>query len=47
MDWVADFWIPVIKAVAVVLALPDGGQLRLVETGDGLLALNDTCCGHD
>ncbi|MCU0520463.1 MAG: metal ABC transporter ATP-binding protein [Anaerolineae bacterium] len=23
-----------------------GGQLRLVETGDGLLALNDTCCGH-
>ena len=24
-----------------------GGQLRLVDTGDGLLALNDTCCGHD
>ncbi len=24
-----------------------GGQLRLVDTEDGLLALNDTCCGHD
>jgi manganese/iron transport system ATP-binding protein len=22
-----------------------GGQLRLVETGEGLMALNDTCCG--
>jgi hypothetical protein len=22
-----------------------GGHMRLIETDDGLMALNDTCCG--
>ena len=27
------------------LASAYGGQLRLVETGEGMMVLNDTCCG--